>query len=279
VNDEWLHELAKIPCLRRLTLLGTDRSTATGQGVAALRDARELESLTLVGDWVQEEVFDGISNLEKLVSLEVRELETTEFSTGVFSHLEKLTELRELWLGSSKCIDDRGSESLKQLSKLQLLTLGWTNVSDETAAHLPALTQLVWLDLAGTKITGEAMPHLSQLPNLVRLSVRQTGVGDRGVTHVYALPRLRELLLDGTKITNDGLIGIEQLSDLEMLMLNQTAVDDSGLHHLYALKKLKVLSVGPNVSDAAVDELRKALPECEIHVMRPLPPTFFEESN
>lgn len=279
VNDEWLGLLAETCHLKSVTLMGNEHSRATANGLASLANRRTLEHLDMSGAWLREDTLRGVSELRQLLSLDLDYLDATAHQGSVFEQIQSLTRLRELSLSFSKNIDDRGSQLLKQLNQLQLLTLGWTNISDETAAHLPALTQLVWLDLAGTKITDESMSSIAELPNLVRLSVRQTGVGNRGLNRAYALTDLRQLLLDGTKITNDGLAGIEKLSDLETLMINQTAVDDDGLHYLYALKKLKLVSVGPNVSEAAAEELRKALPDCEVHVLNPLPPTHFEEGG
>ena len=50
-----------------------------------------------------------------------------------------------------------------------------------------------------------------------------------------------------------------------MLYLNQTVVTDVGLGHLRGLKRLKYLNLeGTGVTDAGVQELRKALPNAKI---------------
>ena len=70
---------------------------------------------------------------------------------------------------------------------------------------------------------------------------RSTAVGDASLEVIGGLPELESLNLYGTSVTDEGLRKLSGLQKLRKLYLWQTKVTDKG-----------------------VEELRKALPECEV---------------
>jgi len=262
VNDEWLECLANIPKLRVLAMIGDRHGTATAEGLSHLEFARELEDLTLSGDWLQDDVLTGIANLRQLKGLYLHP--SSETTSAVFANLEHLTELRELSIRRAKKIDDRGSEVLGRLLHLRILWLPDTSISDETLAHLTGLTNLEWIDLSGTNVEGHGLTHLAGLTRLKMLDLGRTPLNDSHLHLISQFPRLLLLRLGKSEITDAGLPVLGKMAQLERLFLYPSEITDDGLVHLQTLINLKELDIGPNISKAAADKLRAALPQCEI---------------
>lgn len=262
VNDEWLHCIAQVPQLRCLNLAGGTQGTATRDGLASLRTAKQLEALGLSGEWLQDETVTGVAHLRQLKSLSFAAVPNV--SSALFSNLDELTELRELSIIRAKSIDDQGSDRLRRLHNLRTLWLLDTSISDATLAHVKGLTQLEWLQLDGTNVGDPGMEFVAALPKLKHLHLGRTNVGDAGVESLSGLSQLRNLDLGGTKITDAGLSAIARLAQLEQLELWPTSITDSGLQHLHSLNNLKELTIGPHVTQEGADELRKALPQCKV---------------
>lgn len=68
------------------------------------------------------------------------------------------------------------------------------------AAHKPALQHLVWLDLAGARLSDEALLRLGGLELLRQLDLASTPVTARGLGVLRELPSLRWLNLGGTRV-------------------------------------------------------------------------------
>jgi hypothetical protein len=68
------------------------------------------------------------------------------------------------------------------------------------AAHRRALEYLVWLDLAGSRISDEGLLQLAGLPLLQRLDVAGAPITQRGLSVLESLPQLRWLNLSGTPV-------------------------------------------------------------------------------
>ena len=85
--------------------------------------------------------------------------------------------------------DEQLGERLQGLSKLQLLSLDRTKVTDAGLEHLKGLSNLEWLYLRGTKVTNAGLEHLKGLSNLMGLGLVGTKVTDAGVQRLKeALP-------------------------------------------------------------------------------------------
>jgi hypothetical protein len=238
VNDDWLGCVAQVPHLRMLSLMGYTEGTASKDGLARLHSAKQLEYVGITGEWADDETVAGLAQLRQLKSLQL--IEVPNVSSAVFANLHDLTELRELVIFRAKQIDDRGAETLSRLYNLRELQLLDTPISDTTLVHVAGLTQLEYLDLSATN------------------------VGDPGMEYLANLPNLKYLALRGTKVADAGLPAIARLAQLEMLHLSSTLITDSGLLHLHSLKNLRELWIGPHVTQAGADELRKALPQCKV---------------
>jgi hypothetical protein len=104
------------------------------------------------------------------------------------------------------------------------------------------------VDLEPTAVTDAEIMYLNELGNLNVLLLSGTPVTDAGVVHLRGLANLRELNLYGTAVTDSTLARLSKLLNLRKLCLNNTTATDKG-----------------------IEELRRALPDCEI-VQSPVTP-------
>jgi hypothetical protein len=68
------------------------------------------------------------------------------------------------------------------------------------AGHPLALEFLVWLDLAGCRISDEALQQIRLAENLKRLNLARTPVSKRGLAVLQALPQLEMINLGGAPV-------------------------------------------------------------------------------
>lgn len=107
--------------------------------------------------------------------------------------------------------------------------------------------EIAEIDLSGTKFSDGDLADLARWP---------------------ASPALAVLNLAGTPVTSAGLGHLQHLRQLKQLDLSDTAISDAGLNDLRDVKTLRHLVVkGLNnrLGDAAVADLKRALPQLEIH--------------
>jgi internalin A len=148
-------------------------------------------------------------------------------------------------------------------------------LTDRWLVDLRGLKNLQALNLARRQITGVGLKELAVLENLQWLSLDFTQVTDAGLKELAELKNLQWLDLAVTKITDAGLKELAVLKNLQWLNLGSTKITDAGLKELAALKNLRELELGgpprgrPGatpvpITDAGVEELKKALPDCKI---------------
>ncbi len=154
-------------------------------------------------------------------------------------------------------VSDADLACLRQLPKLESLSLVGTQVSDAGLVHLQELANLRTLDLWGTEVTDAGLVHLEGLSGLQTLNLHETQVGDQGLAHLSELTGLRELRLYRTRLTDAGLEHLRGLSNLETLHLANTRVSDTGLEHVKELTKLRELFLGhTRISDIGLERLK-----------------------
>jgi len=137
-------------------------------------------------------------------------------------------------------------------------------------------TNLVEVDmnLVGAKIQDSQLALLQPVNDqLAVLNLSRTSITDEGLKNLENLPNLRKLHLENTKITDAGLAHLKNLQNLEYLNLYGTAVSDAGLTDLQGLKNLKALYLWQTkVTPTGVEQLKTALPNCQINTGWEKPP-------
>ena len=189
--------------------------------------------------------------------------------------------------GSDKITPDL-LKKIVSFGKISYLNLSDSNVTDECLEALQDAEAVETIFLTGTEITDKGLEHLAHLDGLIILHLPPT-ITDAGFESIGEITSLRTLVADDCKITDAGMASLENLSELRWLKINYTNVGDKGLDSikdltnlhtleisntkitdrgllvLSGLSKLNVIELsGCDVSEEAVEALRKELPETEI---------------
>ena len=113
-----------------------------------------------------------------------------------------------LYVNASYVGDKFGDEQGKKLSgvsgQLLWLNLARTKVSDAGLAEIAKCTKLTRLHLENTKITDAGLVHVAKLANLEYLNLYGTKVSDKGMAHLKKLKKLRKIFLWKTEVTPKG---------------------------------------------------------------------------
>lgn len=96
------------------------------------------------------------------------------------------------------------------LPHLVSVDLSATQVGDAAVAKLAAATRLRMLRLSETKITDAAVEGLAKLPELESLNLFGTAVGDQAVQKLGGHPKLKRLYLWQTKVTPEGVDALKK---------------------------------------------------------------------
>ena len=151
---------------------------------------------------------------------------------------------------------------LKQLPRVQVLSLSNTRVSDDGIAALAQATPaLSTLSISQCPISGTGLEALRHCPRLLSLQVGDCPLTDEGMASMAQLPHLRSLWISisgKTILTDEALRHIGELTTLTDLMVFGANFTDDGLPHLTGLESLATLNLqssGGTFTDAALEQL------------------------
>ena len=201
------------------------------------------------------------NNLHPLVGLgQIKQLKALYLASNVLDpaleEVDQLTQLEELHLGATD-VTDQGVKKLARLKKLRRLSLwGVKQVTDAGLKELAGLKQLQCLDLYGTQTTDAGLKELSGLMQLQELRLNETRVTGVGLKDLVGLRQLQRLDLRSTQVSDAGMKQVGEFKQLHELKLAGTQVTDSGLKELAGLKQLKILWLDQTqVTDEGLKEL------------------------
>jgi hypothetical protein len=261
-------------------------SNLTDRGMAELDNFPGLESLWINNSpRVTASGFRHLSRLTKLTTLDL--IDCTRFCDADLANLRDATSLRKLFLGQT-LVAGAGLAQLSRLQQLSSVTVCGpaAAVTDDGLAGVGSLSGLEDLDLSTTRVTDKGLIHLRKLTKLTCLRLNQTRVNGSGFKHLSNLKSLRELHLMECRVTSEGLAGLRGLTGLTELDLAFNQITDSGLANLRPLVDLELLCLECNdaLSDAAVEDLKRRLPQTSILFFRReekgiVPRSLEEEAN
>ena len=158
---------------------------------------------------------------------------------------------------------------LWEINKLPLmedLMLQEAGIDGPGLAHVGKFPTLDWVDLSESRVRDEGVAHLATVPKMGYVVLNSTGVGDESLRSLGKCTELKLLQLrDNKKITDKGLAHLSGCPNLKTLDLLNTDITDAGARELAACKALqKVTLTGTAVTAKGVEELKKALPSCNV---------------
>ena len=230
----------------------------------------EFKSLPLVAIGQNTKVTaDGMRQLADVKGLLRVSVSGKTFGDPHAKSLAALTNLEAVYFRSGELTDD-GVKELAKLTKLTFLDFkGNKKVTGKTLGEFKGAKGLTGFDLSGTTVTGETLGALKLLPELKTLSANSTPFSDAGMKELAKLPKLKRVELHRTAVTDAGLAELKGLASLEELEIAGSKVGDGAIPLLAGLKTLKQLAVGKD-QFTKLDELKKALPKCNVRVITPL---------
>ena len=170
----------------------------------------------------------GLSNLEKLESIEVLNIQGTSIS-------------------------DSGLRNLSLFPNLRAVNLNYLDVTGQGFDSVQSST-IEYLSLEQSSFQNQYLKNLSNIENLNVLILIRTNISN--LSGLHSLKKLRILNLSRCPVSDRGIEGISKLESLEQLSLLRTDISDEGIKFLTALKHLKSLRLSETgISDSAVKEL------------------------
>lgn len=212
-----------------------------------------------------------------------------KFGNADLKRLCSLAEPRGLNLMGT-AVTDSGLKAIARLKHLDYLNLRDTRVTDAGIKHIPRTVG--HLDLSGTNVTDAGINCLNCHRWLYSLWLGDTKITDEGVKSLRVranvvsfanstagdstlkyLRRTHLVDMHGIQITDAGLRKwfLQTAGSANVWWdLSGTAVTDEGVEYLSSSRTLLKLSLeGTDVREAAISELHRSLPECEINEVSP----------
>jgi Leucine-rich repeat (LRR) protein len=262
ITDAGLEHLKNLPALKSLTLCSP---RVTRRGLEPLREARPSLKVEISLRFTTDAETACLKELPYVTALS---LARSQVSDAALGNLAGLTSLRYLNL-SRTAVTDAGLLPLENLHAIDNLDLDGTGIGDEGLAHLKHLTTLDTLRLHGTRVTDAGLAYLEPMKSLTMLFLDSTDVADAGLMHLKEMTKLSILFLGYTKIVGPGLVHLAGLPSLRHLDLPGAPLTDAAVEPLKQMKHLQVLSINTTgMSEGAVEELRRALPDCTIRTSK-----------
>jgi hypothetical protein len=147
--------------------------------------------------------------------------------------------------------------------------------ADEMLSRLKPLPYLYLVTFHQAPVSATGLKHLVTQPNLKAICFNTVGVENKEIEAVAALPHLESLVLRQTSLGDTGIRLASAIPTLRQLKLSYgrslvpCPMTDAAIDNLADCTQLRELTLeGEWFSHDAVSRLRKALPECEIIVVR-----------
>lgn len=257
-NKEVAQALAGLP---ELTTIQFATMSPSAESLEVLSQGKQIEELNLLNTQVTDAQLAAIGKFTNLNSLYIAE------SIGSDEGLAKLGQLRSLLsltIYAMPQITDDGVAELKNLTKLEGLTLPPSQITGRSLAIITQMPQLNDLEMTCLPSKQDAkLPTAeiwSQVPELSSITLDAPCIDDEDLAEMAKLPTLYELYLCNPGITDSGVAKLAQAQELSWLTLLGTHISDEGIRPLAKLPGLAYVEISSdqeifldNVGDAEVD--------------------------
>lgn len=201
--------------------------------------------------------------LSILAQLEISEvsLADPEFTPQAARKLARTKSLRSLEITSHIVIDAAVGNPLSP-EEFKILTY---RVSGQTLKELVQSESLHSLAVRNSLLPGDVIEILSNARSLQSISLDEVEVPGIDFSSLSQLSSLTRLSVGGDFLTKENFQQIGILTQMKELYLRSPEMNDSWIQPLSRLKNLKELEIEHlNLTDEAIEQLRDALPECDV---------------
>lgn len=188
-----LPPLSKLTRLQQLDLRDVSLDGESLKGLA------RLKSLSLARTGFDDDAAVGhecLVAIGETCSLEHLDMHGMKIRGDSLAFLSQLGELKSLALSFVSTDGPSLLKHLPPLPRLEMLDLGYCDVSDEDLAYLPTLPRLKALDLSRTLVTAQGLSRLASLKSLEELALDGDMVSPEGLKSLRAHKQLKILHLD-----------------------------------------------------------------------------------
>lgn len=162
ISDEGLEQLQKLTNLKSLNLI---RTGATDDGLRYFSEATSLEALWLECTDITDRGLEVLSCFPKLALLDVGNTAVTDEGLAAVSRLQ---DLEEISVAACEGVQGPGLRHLSGLSRLTHLFADNCSVGDEVLPYIRHLPLQV-LSLNWTEVTDDGLPFIAGIPSLQEL--------------------------------------------------------------------------------------------------------------
>ena len=277
--------------LEEVTELDLGGSAVTDAGLAALRRAMRLESVSLAGTTVTDAGVQHLRTCERLRRVDLQHTRTGDGALQVLAGLPDLADLRtgvavtdpglellrefpvfrtwrggpvEMGLTSPEAgpnylmlrgqLTDRGMQTVARLEGLFGLNIDALPITAPGVAALVSLPHLGWLSVDATD---SSMPHVARMASLRMLLCQDTGAGDEGFTALSRSQTIERIW--GRRCHNlrtRGFMALAEMPALQGLSVSCLNVEDAGIATLPTFPALREL-MPMDVPDAGYRHIGK----------------------
>ncbi len=224
-------------------------------------DAGTIYKLSLVDEQLTRADLETVAGF---LDLEILLLGGTMVGDEELKLLSPLTRLRILGLRNTT-VTNKGLSFLEPLQNLESLLLGGTKVTDHGLSTLVKFPELRTVALGRNEIHGEGLKALIQLHYLDHLILSVTSIDDEDLAVVARIPTLRKLFLAKTAVGDIGVRHLLSLDRLESLELYETAVTDKVVGILLEMPSLTSVDLrGTVLSEEAITRLSEGNPDLSV---------------
>ena len=215
----------------------------------------------------------GLAVLKEMPSLYDMELENIELTGRAIRDLSHIPSLDGFCLTEMPMGDTDFIANFTVSSVAGILFSGCKNLTDATLAHIAQLSKDAPKPLVGFQVCNMAVSEagiesvLKSMPKdeVVELGFPHTSATERLLPQIAGMINLGYIDLSGLPITDAGVEYLESLPKLKWLYLRKTQISDDCIGSLVKLKRLQILNLRETaISQTTIEQLRAALPECEI---------------
>lgn len=131
---------------------------------------------------------------------------------------------------------------LMERCQTEVLSFGRVPQGDSLLIHLRSMKRLRNVNFVRTAISADEVERMHTLPSVTKLGLHHADLSDAHFQRLTTLTQLRQLYLSDNEITDEQFMKLAKLHELEKLLLHT-----------------------PNITLAGIQQLRAAMPQCEIY--------------
>lgn len=168
-------------------------------------------------------------------------------------------DLTVLYMSKNESAVSRVFSSLPHLTGLKALNVKFSDFSDADLKYLDSLSNLSYLNVSATNVTGDGLARMKFLNKLTSLHAGSVVNIQTLLERVAEMPKLSQLSLHANLLEDDAMKEIGRCQNLKVLSIGMNRkVSDRGMQYLSKLNNLRYLDLsGTSVTLQSLESLRQ----------------------